>query len=510
MWFGDLPAACGRVRAALRTGLALIAVSCVTLTIAPVALARRAARTPLPRPIPVSVSLGEGHSGAPVAQDFLGLSFEASALARLAGYAGEGNLVTMLRSLGAGVLRFGGVTSDTFVGWTGESLARPAWATEALGTENLGALGTLARVSGWHVLLTIGLGHYEPEAAASEAAAAKAALGGSLEAIELGNEPNSYAVHGLRSEPWTSVQYDEQVAVYRGAIEAAAPGIALAGPDVSGSSAFGKWGEAEVVDQRPALLTGHHYPLGCAQVPAPTIAGLLSPPIREAEAVSLQRYMAISQVGEIPFRLDETNTVSCGGVPGISNTFASALWAVGFLSQAMKMGVAGVNLEGNPTNCAGYTPLCATTPETLAAGELSAQPEWYALLLLKALIGERPLRTITSAPTHPDIEVQTFRASDGALHFVVVDDDPPGSRNLALALHIGSGFHGASVLSLTAPSPAALSGVKLGGQAVASDGSWTPPSSLPHAANQDGAITVSVAPSSAALLTVSPIGRSPG
>ena len=84
------------------------------------------------------------------------------------------------------------------------------------------------------MLLTVGLGHYEPEAAAREAAAAKAAIGESLEAIEIGNEPDSYARHGLRPEPWTPVQYEEQVASYRGAIEALAPGIPLAGPDIVG------------------------------------------------------------------------------------------------------------------------------------------------------------------------------------------------------------------------------------------------------------------------------------
>ncbi len=73
------------------------------------------------------------------------------------------------------------------------------------------------------MLLTIGLGHFEPEAAAREAAAAKAALGPWLQDIELGNEPNAYALHGLRSEPWTFVQYDAQIAAYRSAIEAAAP-----------------------------------------------------------------------------------------------------------------------------------------------------------------------------------------------------------------------------------------------------------------------------------------------
>ena len=214
--------------------------------------------------------------------------------------------------------------------------------------------------------------------------------------------------------------------------------------------------------------------------------------------------MSVSRASEIPFRLDEANTVSCGGVAGISNTFASALWAVGYLAQAMSIGVSGTNLEGNPANCDGYTPVCATAPEDLATGALRAQPEWYALLLARALIGERPLRTIVSSPGRPNVEVTTLRAADGTLHFVIVDDDPPGARSVAVRLRVGSGFRGASILSLTAPSPAALSGVKLGGRAVAPDGSWSEPSRLPHAPNRDGVITVDITPSSAALLTVSP------
>jgi hypothetical protein len=354
-------------------------------------------------------------------------------------------------------------------------------------------------------VLTIGLAHYEPEAAAREVAAARAALGGWLAGIELGNEPNAFAQHGLRPEPWTVVQYDAEVAVYRSAIEAAAPGIALAGPDVSGSGAFESWGLGEVITQRPAQLTGHHYPLGCEQVPAPTIARLLSPLTRRREIGSLRLYMSIAQASEIPFRMDETNTVSCGGTSGISNTFASALWAAGYLPQAMSLGVAGINLHGNPANCGGYAPLCAATHEALAAGALEAQPEWYALLLVKALVGDRPLRAIAGSRGRPNVQVAVFAAGDGTLHCVVVDDDPPGARAVVLRLRVGGGFHGASILALTGPSPAALSGVRLGGRAVAPDGSFSEPASLPYAPpDRRGVITIAIRPSTAALLTVSP------
>jgi hypothetical protein len=485
-------------RACLAFGAALGAALLLALTASALAAGARA------RPIPVSVSFDVSHPGAVVPQDFLGLSFEMSALPQIATYAESGDMVTLLRSLGTGVLRFGGVSADTRVAWTDEATPRPAWASRVLEAGDLRGIARLAARSGWPILLTIGLTHFEPAAAAREAAAAKAALGTSLEAIELGNEPNGYALHGFRSEPWTFVQYEAEIAAYRGAIEAAAPGIPVAGPDVSGSGAFETWGLGEVVNERPTLLTGHHYPLGCEELPPPTVTRLLSARVQRREGSSLARYMAISRASEIPFRLDETNTVSCGGVAGISNAFASALWAVGYLTQAMSMGTSGINVQGNPSNCNGYTPLCAPTPEALATGALGAQPEWYALLLLKALVGDRPLQTSTSSRGRPNVQVTALLGADGTLHFVVVDDDPPGARRLAVRVRVGGGFGGASILSLTAPSPTSLSGVRLAGRAVSADGSWGQPARLPRAANRRGTITVTVRPSSAVLLAVSP------
>ena len=457
--------------------------------------------------IPLYVSLREGQPGAVVPSNFLGLSFEVGALSQLAGYADTGDLVTMLRSLGSGVVRFGGVTADEDVAWTDALTPKPPWALETIEAGDLDELGTLAASSGWHVLLTLGFGHYEPQADAREAAAAKAALGPWLEAIEIGNEPDSYGRHGLRPEPWTFVQYEEQVTATRAGIEALAPGIPLAGPDTSGSSAYESWGFGEAVDQRVALLTGHHYPLGCNDRPAPTIAQLLSPEVRRAEEVSLRRYLFVAQHAEVPFRMDETNSVSCGGVPGISNTFASALWALSYMTKAMAMGVAGINFEGNPLNCQGYTPLCAPTPRAALLGELQAQPEWYALLLARALIGERAQPARVISPENADVVVSPFVAGDGALHFVIVDDDPPGDHEAAIALNVGRGFHGGSVLSLSAPSPESTTGVSLGGQVVSPDGLWNPPTQLPRIPNRGGTITVDVPPSSAALVTVSPLSQ---
>jgi hypothetical protein len=458
------------------------------------------ARAAASAPVPLGVDLA--HLRRPVPRTFLGLSFEASSLAHVSRFGRLGDMVALLRSLGPGVLRFGGVSADSQVAWSDPQTPRPAWASAAIGVHDLGELAQLARRSGWRVLLTIGMGHLEPAAAAREAAAARATLGPWLEAIELGNEPNAYALHGLREEPWTSGQYEEQVSSYRAAIGAAAPGLALAGPDVSGSAAFGDWGSEELVTQWPSLLTGHHYPLGCHQQPPPSIERLLSVPVREGEEVSMRRYLHLAQENETPFRLDETNTVSCGGVAGISDTFAAALWAVDYVARAMSMGAAGINLEGNPANCRSYTPLCARDPAGLAAGELAAQPEWYALLLTSALVGDRPLGRPRQLPGHPNVDASLFLAPDGALRCVLVDEDPPGSPSVAVELHAGPRFAAARLLALTAPSPQATSGVALGGRAVAGEGSWHAPARLPVLPSRHGRVRVVLAASSAALVTL--------
>ncbi len=427
-----------------------------------------------------------------------------AALGQLVQYANHGNLVELLRSLGPGMLRFGGITADENVAWTDSQTPKPAWATSTIGPAQMNELGLLARRSGWQVLLTVGMAHYEPTAAAREVAAAHRALGPYLAAVEIGNEPNSYGSHGFRELPWIAQGYEEQASAYREAIEALTPGVPIAGPDVSGSGAFSEWGEEEALAQSPVLLTGHHYPLGCAQTPPPSIEALLSSAGRGAAALSLASYMAVSELRDIPLRIDEANTVSCGGVAGISNTFASALWATGYITQAMAAGTAGINLQGNPTNCVGYTPLCAPDPTALAQGELRSQPEWYALLLTHTLIGDRPLSTTISAEGAPNIVAAGFSGPGHSLKVILCNNEPEGTSPLAVQLEAGAGAGAAQIQRLTDSSPSATSGALLAGRAVAANGSWRAPLRAENVVDHAGTVTVELSPGSAALVTVTP------
>jgi hypothetical protein len=478
----------------------------------------------------IAVTINRLDPGPPVPEQFLGLSFEAAALDQIAQYADRGDLVRLLRSLGSGTLRFGGITADENVAWTDADTPRPPWASRTVNAAQLQAIGRLARRSGWKVLLTVGMAHFEPTAAAREVAAAHRALGANLAAVEIGNEPDAYGKHGFRELPWIAQGYEEEVSEYREAIGALTPGVPIAGPDVSGSGIFTEWGEEEALTQRPALLTGHHYPLGCAQKPPPTIESLLSVLTRGRESASLGTYMKVSRNQHVPLRIDEAGSVSCGGVPGISNTFASALWATGYITQVMASGATGINLQGNPGNCAGYTPLCAPNPAALARGALRAQPEWYALLLTRSLVGYRPLPTTVTAEgapvtpvaaegtpagsegatapltpqSGPNLVVASFSGPRHGVQVVLVDDEPPGARPLALRLNVGAGLSAGQMLRLTGPAPSATGDVLLGGHAVAAGGSLRAPIHPERVAAHAGTVTVTLSPSSAALVTVSP------
>jgi len=475
--------------------LGSLALMCSAAAAAAPAASAQATRT-------VTVNLVRSAPGSPVPGRFLGLSFEAAALPQLAPDAGQGDLVALLRSLGSGVLRFGGITSDENVAWTDPQTPRPAWASSVIDAADLQQIGDIARHSSWKVLLTVGMAHFEPAAAAREVAAAHRALGNLLEAVEIGNEPDSYGRHGFRELPWIAQGYEEQVDIYREAIAALTPGVPIAGPDVSGSGLFPEWGAAEALAQAPVLLTGHHYPLGCAQVPPPSIEELLSPDTRIREERSLSVYLAVSRHAGIPVRIDETNSVSCGGVAGISDTFASALWAAGYITESMAAGTAGINLQGNPTNCAGYTPLCATDAATLATGELSAEPDWYALLLTRSLIGARPIPTELEAEGSPDLLVEAFEGRSHSLKLMLLDDEPPGASPMSVRVDVGRDMGSAIVLRMTAASQSAVGGVLLGGHSVAPDGSWQPPRVPDRVAVHAGVLNVGLPASSAELVTV--------
>jgi hypothetical protein len=467
---------------------------------------KHSSRTPKRKPaapVKASVSIDPAAAiGPAVAEDFLGLSFEASSLPNLAGYAGSGDLVNLMRSLGQGVMRFGGISVDTEAGWSDEAPA-PAWAHTTIAPQDLAGIAALAHATGWRVLLGVTFGHFEPAVAAQEAQVAQSLLGASLEGIAIGNEPDRYVADGLRTAPWSFADYVSETAAYRAAIAAAAPGVPIVGPDVSSSEAVLGWVGETAAAEHPALLTAHYYPLTKCQSRAPKLSELVSPLTRAHESALLTGMSALAVASKIPLRVDETNSVSCRGQPGVSNVFASALWAVDYVARAMASGVAGLNFHDLIAEPFSYSPLVAEDAQELASGALHANPEWYALLLADRLLGDRPVQAVLDGGDHT-LTAGAFVSSRGNLHLVLDDFAPSGARRLLVRLRLPRSFRAGPILRLTAPGLTATSGVELGGKAVSAEGTWSAAAGLPYVSGKPGSLELEMPASSAALVTLFP------
>jgi len=440
------------------------------------------------------VGVWTGGPGRRVPADFLGLSFEATTLSSLPTLVQGGTLTRLLSSLGHGTLRFGGGSVNRYVAWEQPGTPAPRWATHPVTPQDFQTLASVTRRAGWKVLLTMNLAHYEPQAVAEEASSARRELRGGLAGIAVGNEPDRFSTYGLRGATWDFSQYAHQLAAYRGAIAAAAPGTQLAAPDVSTGEPPLPW-VWESIGLHPAILTDHYYPLtACGH--KPTASQLLSPEVRLEETVMLSVLGDIQRTAGAPLELDETNDISCKGQPGVSNTFASALWAADYIARAMRTGLRGVDFHTLLNLPQSYTALVGE------GASLRPNPEWYALLLTHALQGARVLPTAVSPGS--DLTAQAFLRPNGTVELLLVNFRPHGSRPLRVALTIHGRAASATILRLTAPSTGATTGVQLGGEEVAASGTWHPKLPLPAVSDRGGTLSLSMPAGSAALVTIPP------
>jgi hypothetical protein len=486
----------------LVTAALLLAATTATTSAATTTSAAAAA----PSAVPV-ITITPSQTGPALTPTSLGLSFEASDLA-LPGFT-SGNLAQYLRTLGSSVIRIGGNTVDETY-WTSTGETAPSWSIATITPADLTALATLARASGWKVILGVNLKQYDPARAADEAAHAVAALGTSLQAVEIGNEPDLYSQYKSNT-----AQYFTDFQAYFTAITKAAPGVPVVGSDASGApnSSF----QNAFVAKEKALahpnvleLTSHYYPLTSSTCGGnPTVADLLSTNVRNAEKAIGDAAAAQSANLGVPTVLDEGNSVVCEGQAGVSNVFAAALWTIDEELVMSREGAAGDYLHGTVLQCNTakplfmyYTPLCAPTAADAASGTLAAQPEYYGLAAVHQ-IGTGVSLAVDN-PAWATVRGYAFRHADGSMA-VVLDNlqDPASFGATALQLDLGATFHSGTRVNLTASGLSATSGITLGGKSVQADGTLPAPATTAVTVN-GMTLAVSVPAGSAAILTLKP------
>lgn len=466
----------------------------------------------------LTVDVDRSRLGPVLPEDFVGLSMEASVVDSKLLDPAASNLGALLRNLGSGRLRIGGNSLDRVTAWLADpSQPLPAWARARVTPDDLSRLGALAAATRWRVDLGLGLGHSGPAAATTEAVAAARLVGPGLASVELGNEPDLFAGDpAIAPGGYPYDRYRAAVDTFRAALSEAEPDLAFGGPDTAGTG----WLVRYVSDEHRGLsfVSQHFYPLSRCGGAQPTVAQLLSAQTTGKEVATIDAALAAAQPQGLPVRLDETNSASCGGQDGVSNTMASALWALRYLLLAGQRGVAGVNLQTGVAACRGYSPLCLPGATGAVAGSapgidpvadaslgagaadggrLAVQPEYYGLLLVRQLEGGRWLniRLQRSSP----LALFAVQMPDRSVKVVV--DNPDAHFSGDILLHAAGLAGVTTVLRLTGPSLAATGGVHLGTGRLGADGVWAAQPDQRLAATAGG-VRVLIGPASAVLITL--------
>ncbi|MBV9049856.1 MAG: hypothetical protein JOY58_16390 [Solirubrobacterales bacterium] len=455
----------------------------------PSATPRAAARTPgdgsassaAARSPRAEVTIVPGQVSRPISASFLGLSTEYWSLPLYERHlrAFE-RVLAMLHVPGDRplILRIGGDSADwTYWDPRARTFPRqffeltPAWLREA---------ATLVRRSGTRVILDLNLAAGSPTMAARWARAALAELPRrSLVGFEIGNEPDLYhqelfdrlnaiAASPFASGDYSAATYARDFSSYAGALSPVVRGVPLLGPAVANPALDVGWLSSLVArDHRQlGMLTAHRYPLSACKPPGspqyPTVARVLSERSSAGLAESVKAAVALAHHAGLDFRLTELNSVTCGGRQGVSNTFATALWAPDALFELAQAGVDGVNLHIRVN--------AINAPFSLCGRSLRARPLLYGLIMFARALGPdaRLVAVHLREARSLHLKVWGVRVAGDALHLLVINKGP---RTANLDLRV-AGSSPATVQRLLAPSASAQSGVTLAGQQLGPDAVW--------------------------------------
>jgi hypothetical protein len=452
-----------------------------------------------------AVTVDSGHPAGRLAADFVGLSFEMRELGvgNLGGY--QGNLVALMRNLGRSNIRISGNTLDRDTLWVPAGQQPPSplpdWVQDVVTPNDLVRLDGLLRRTGWRAEVGVNVGRYDPALAVDEGHALQSILGARLAGAECGNEPNSWVTKGFRPTGYGYPQYKPEWE----ACARAVGGIPLAGPDTSSPNSTREWFASFAQDEAPrlAMLTQHAY-----SIPATgTVTDLLSPATDASEVKSVAAHLAAAKAAHVPLRLDETNSAAGGGIKGVSDTYASALWAMDYSLLMAQDGIDGLNFHGGLGVCGAplyngkfqlYTPVCAANSADEQAKVYVAAPEYYGLLMASRM-GPGAFLPVSISGSR-NVTGYAVRGDDGRTRIALIEKDDTATAPVPVSVTIGRG-QVAQVVHLTGPALASADGVAIQGAQVDRSGR------LPHRPADlvrihDGVLSLTLAAGSAVIVTV--------
>ncbi|KAF5353264.1 hypothetical protein D9756_008029 [Leucocoprinus leucothites] len=286
-------------------------------------------------------------------------------------------------------------------------------------------------------------------------------LGETMIGIQVGNEPDLYVAHGHRPQGYGPIDYLNEFGVVVNAMNNDANAKnrdLLIGPNVAT-----QWTPEQVWDtgfvndysQNLVSLAVERYPsdncfaqygVGTPRDPQEMFPTYLTHASGQSIVSSyLNSTIYAQQVGK-PFVMFETNTASCGGFPGISDSFGAALWGVDYaLTMAYSnftgalFHVGGQNVYYNP-----FTP-----PPTNQSDfhQWTVGPIYYSSLVLAEALGASNQSQVLDLQANNGYQYTPGFAiyeNGNPVRVVLINfvSDPSGNSDLTVALSIGGGQTG--------------------------------------------------------------------
>ncbi len=323
-----------------------------------------------PPPAEVTLTQGAGLPSVQVTMPPVGLSLEypVMALDLGAGACPSPALVGAIQALGSPPISLAGDSQDMTVPSGALSGPPSSWETATLFTLPAGFWTQLhCLLSTTRDPLTVGLNLKtgQPAWAAQMAAGAQSAATNGLD-FSLGNEPDLYALPNYSALAHPQANEEAlQASLYLQLASALQPvlnGAPVIGPELAGPEHWQHELPRVIAQLHLGMVGVHAYPLtACVTPKTATVGGLLTQYAAD-EPRKLASVVAVAQAAQVPAIISEANSVSCGGVAGVSNSPASAVWAVRFVLTALKTGFAEVrfHFSGDP-----YDPFAVSGEEVV-------------------------------------------------------------------------------------------------------------------------------------------------
>jgi len=402
---------------------------------------------------PVQVTVNETQLGKPIPENFMGLAMGPVGSGGYSSYIYPENavLIQLLKNIGPGLLR---VCSADGQVWTGQPRSAETGA-DSMTTTDVDKLAGFANAVGWPVLFGLNLGTYNVSGAVNEAQYVTNGIP-KLYAFQIGNEPNVYK---NRPTTYTYSNFKSEWDNYFSAIRNVLPNSSFAGPDVSFNT---QWVASFAADENAniKMATSHWYQLS-KKAPTITVDTLLqsgtAPAYIQTNVQSAGNY-------SLPYRISECNSINEGGLKGVSDAFASALWAYNFMWQVIQNNGVGVNFtQGNGS---AYSPIGYTNNISFV------RPEYYGLLAYKyGIAGGTTVPATLSQTTSLSCSSYACVKPNNEVDVSLINKE--SATDIAFTIQLTGTAQTVKILRLSAPSLTATDGVTFGGSSVQADGTFS-------------------------------------